>query len=313
MYKTGDLVRVGDDESGEMLYVGRKGGSQAKVNGQRLELDEIAHHLTSDEAIQHAVALLPGRGPCAKHPVTVLSLRGVACSSENAGMLGPNTRPEACSILRHVQARLRDKVPAYMVPSTWLVLNAIPLLPSGKIDRTCMSKFVEDISEDMLNEITTAQAAADIIPRERTAVSIDDTLKSIWSEVLNIPSQRITPNTSFLHLGGDSISAIHVMARCRALGITVAVQDIVHSKSVQELAHKANLAGEQGQQQQLSAEEDQYDFDLTPIQQLYFQLAGDKELVPLQDRRVPSLTRACCCVFLGTPLVRRILEMHCTR
>ena len=287
-YKTGDLVRVCDDTSGEMVYMGRKDASQAKLNGQRLELDEVAHHLGADDAVRHAVVMFPRSGPCAKRlvAVLVLSLREVATTGEQTGNAASKfelvtSSEEASSLVDKVQERLREKLPAYMVPSTWLVLRGIPLLPSGKLDRASVAGFVEGMSDETFDKVT---AAHDLRQEDHDGnaaaslrnLSIDERLVSIWSQVLNMAPRKIGRNVSFLHLGGDSITAIQVMARCRAQGISVAVQDIIGSKSVHELALKAGVPKEQQQQQAAAAtDEDHHEFDPAPIQQLYFQLMAD--------------------------------------
>jgi amino acid adenylation domain-containing protein/non-ribosomal peptide synthase protein (TIGR01720 family) len=275
MYKTGDLVRVCDDGSGDMVYVGRKDASQAKLNGQRLELDEIVHHLAADDAVRHAVVVLPKSGPCVKRLVAVLSL--CAITTDGARKFELVTSNEAASTLEQVQDRLREKIPAYMVPSTWIVLQNIPLLPSGKLDRNSVARFVEDMSEETLDKINGAHSAGRAQAAGTTSIQqsllIDERLKSIWSQVLNISSERIGRNVSFLHLGGDSITAMQVMAKCRAQGIRIAVADIIGSKSVHDLALKASIPNEQQQTAATTiAGEDQHEFEPSPIQQLYFQL-----------------------------------------
>ncbi|KAK4157425.1 non-ribosomal peptide synthetase [Chaetomidium leptoderma] len=275
MYKTGDLVRVCDDVSGEMVYMGRKDASQAKLNGQRLELDEIVHHLAADDAVRHAVVVLPRSGPCVKRLVAVLSLRGVTGNAADKFELVASR--EASLAMEKIQERLREKLPAYMVPSTWILLQAIPLLPSGKLDRNSVAGFVEGMSEETLDKInaadSTRQAHDGRNASSQPNLPIDERLKSIWSQVLNIAPERIGRNVSFLHLGGDSITAMQVMARCRSQGITVAVSDIIGSKSVHDLALRARVPKDQKQVAATTANnEDHHEFDPAPIQQLYFQL-----------------------------------------
>lgn len=280
MYKTGDLVRVCDDSSGEMIYVGRKDASQAKLNGQRLELDEIAHHLGADDEVRHAMVVFPRSGPCAKRLVAVLSLRRI--THEEAQKPPSNfelvTSSETSSLVDKIRERLRQKLPPYMVPSTWLVLESIPLLPSGKLDRNGVVGFVAELSDEMFGRIVAASSdatddggAVTLTLASPPDVSIDDKLKSIWSQILNIPPRKIGQNVSFLHLGGDSITAMQVMARCRAQCISVAVPDIIGSKSVHHLALKVGV--QHGQQDVAPViNEDHHEFDPTPIQQLYFHI-----------------------------------------
>ncbi|KAK4133596.1 non-ribosomal peptide synthetase [Trichocladium antarcticum] len=283
MYLTGDLVRLCDDISGEMIYMGRKDASQAKLNGQRLELDEVTHHLSAQQMIRHAVVVLPKSGPCAQRLVGVISLRQIAggqisTPSDNTDFELVISR-ETSTALGTIQEHLRARVPAYMVPSTWIVLRAIPLLSSGKLNRKSMIGFVEGMSGATFDKINAACANTnredgnEETQSSTQSVSIDERLKSIWAQVLNIAPERIGRNVSFLQLGGDSITAIQVMARCRAQEIRVAVQDVIGSKSVHDLALKAGVPKEQ-QKLAAGSDEDHHEFDPAPIQQLYFELMG---------------------------------------
>ncbi|KAK1759075.1 non-ribosomal peptide synthetase [Echria macrotheca] len=277
-YKTGDLVRFADGESGEMLYVGRKDSSQAKINGQRLELDEISHHLDADNSVRHSVVIVPKTGPCAGRLTSVI----VPSRAFDETLHIPGAKFELVvtdktfSLAEDIQERLREKVPAYMVPSMWILLSHIPLLPSGKLDRLSVAKFLEStLTEDILAKIT-----GQLSPSSRNATgqvqtpsipSVDEQLRAIWSEVLNVPVSRVGDSVSFLHLGGDSISAMQVMAKCRTLGIQVNVHDIIHCKSIHHLAVK--LGVQKPHRPAAVANEDHHDFDPSPIQQLYFDVA----------------------------------------
>ncbi|KAK3368413.1 non-ribosomal peptide synthetase [Podospora didyma] len=276
MYKTGDLVRVSDDVSGEMTYMGRKDASQSKLNGQRLELDEIVHHiLAANDNIRHAVALLPKEGPCVKRLVAVISLRQKAGEKDggDAHTLELVSSGEASSTLNHIQNCLREKLPPYMIPSTWLAVKRIPLLPSGKLDRPSLVKFVEGMDDEIFDTTTAANSTQDngigTSGQSQQTLSIDERLRAIWCEVLNITPDRVGKNVSFLHLGGDSITAIQVMARCRAQGISIAVHDITSSRSVHDLAMKASVSNAKQVNVTPVGDEDYHEFDLSPIQQLY--------------------------------------------
>ena len=278
MYKTGDLVRVCDDVSGDMIYMGRKDASQAKLNGQRLELDEVAHHLGTDDAVRHAAVILPKKGPCVKRLVALLSLRDFMPerNTDSANRFDLVVSSDASSIVRRVEERLRDKLPPYMVPSTWVVVRDIPLLPSGKLDRNGVNAFVECMDGETFDKITSAHSAEETTSHDQArpappqGMPVDEKLRAIWSQALNLSPERIGGNVSFLHLGGDSITAMQVMARCRSEGIVVTVQDIIGSKSVHDLALKVRVPTE-SQKVAHSTGEDHHEFDPTPIQQLYFQ------------------------------------------
>ena len=265
-YKTGDLAKYTSD--GTMIFLGRK-DTQVKLHGQRLELTEVEYRLGLDPVIQHALAAIPASGCCKKRLVAVLSLHVLAKPKQVSEGLQIVGQAVVSSYLSAIRERIGSHLPAYMVPSKWLVLQKLPLLPSGKLDRRQVIKWVEDMSDDIYRQISDVEAEANTMDREATAVELQ--MQSIWGHVLNLPAQKIAFNSSFLHLGGDSMSALQVMARCRSANLGVTVQDIMQSRSIPQLALRVTLPEVLTYQ----AEETEKAFDLSPIQQLYFHCMGD--------------------------------------
>ena len=265
IYKTGDLVKYTTD--GRMIFCGRK-DTQVKLHGQRLELGEVEYHLRTDPAVQHVLAAIPTTGHCKKRLVAVLSLQELSTSNHAAGGLKVVVR-EACEFyLSGIRERLCEHLPAYMIPSNWVVLQKLPLLPSGKLDRRQIEKWIENMSADIYHQISDIE----IEKCNPDATSVERRLQVIWGNALNLPPDQIGLQQPFLHLGGDSISAMQVMSRCRADGLGVTVQDIIQSKSISQLALRVTLP------EQVSYEEEAVDqiFDLSPMQALYFDCVGDK-------------------------------------
>lgn len=197
MYKTGDLVKYTPDNSGELLYVGRK-DSQAKLHGQRLELEEIEHHLNGDTDVLNAIALLPKTGRCSKKLVAVISLRNTPASSDNHA-LQIVTDAQAFEKLRLAQDRLREKVPTYMTPSTWVILQQLPLLPSGKLDRKSITHFIENMDDATFERVITAEKASS--PDKVVVITqMEATLRDIWASILKLPTESISLDRSFLHM-----------------------------------------------------------------------------------------------------------------
>ena len=130
--KTGDLAKYSSD--GTLIYCGRK-DTQVKLHGQRLELTEVEHHLRTDPSIQHSLATIPKSGFCKGRLVAVLSLKEIAASKPGPGDL-QIVVPEATKFyLIGIRERLCQSLPAYMIPSNWVIIESLPLLPSGKLDR----------------------------------------------------------------------------------------------------------------------------------------------------------------------------------
>lgn len=268
MYKTGDLVKYNGDGSMDMTFIGRK-DTQTKVRGQRLELDEVEHHLSADKAIRNALVLVPKDGPEAKKLVAVVSLHSIPTSNSFSAEIDMITSKEVTSETSAIRESLRRRLPAYMVPSKWIVLCRLPLLPSGKLNRRVITRFVEKLDQykpPVKQTTAHTTTAGQSNRRARKQVEIDpnidipETLRKVWSHILKLPIEEVELDSSFLHLvsdllsftdcathtygelqGGDSITAMQVMARCRSQGITVKVQDIIASMSITELATKISL------------------------------------------------------------------------
>ncbi|KAF3490821.1 nonribosomal peptide synthase [Arthroderma uncinatum] len=244
MYKTGDLLKYDADGSMNLIFMGRK-DTQAKVRGQRLELDEVEHHLGADSLIQHALVAVPTKGPAAKKLVAAVTFDSLSSSSANSVALEIINSEEATNLASEARERLRKRLPAYMVPSKWIVFRRLPLMSSSKLNRRQIISFIEKMTENA-EVASKAQSTAPNTSAEAAAavpqIDIREHLWKVWSQILNLPVEDVDLGSSFLHLGGDSISAMQVMARCRSQGITASVQDIMQSKSITDLATRVKVS-----------------------------------------------------------------------
>jgi amino acid adenylation domain-containing protein len=236
-YKTGDLVRQSVD--GSLIFMGRK-DTQVKINGQRVELEEIEHHLSGLESIEHAVALAPREGLLTGKLVAVFSASQykITATEDSAQALVqiPSVAPSLRSNLVHEVAQFRkhleDKLPIYMVPTFWIPLTHLPLLSSGKTDRSQIYQWLKraDAPAWAINE--------DALRQLQPATPAEFQLQKIWADVLTLPVAKVGTDRSFLSLGGDSISAMKVAWRSRADGVavTVTVQHLLQRRTIVELA-----------------------------------------------------------------------------
>jgi amino acid adenylation domain-containing protein/non-ribosomal peptide synthase protein (TIGR01720 family) len=290
-YKTGDLARY-NSVSGSFSYIGRK-DTQIKLHGQRIELGEIEHHLAVDEDVQHAMVLLPKKGPLAKRLITILSLLGPTASADNqkpgAAALSLAGNPSLTEpIMERIRTRLGAHLPAYMVPSTWLCVDAIPMLASRKMDRKTVATWIETtLTAEQCQEVIREQRAAKTKTTSANGKTknsplseIEINLRNIWSLVLNFPADDIDPDDrSFLSLGGDSISAMACASHAKKARLGVSVQDILKAKSLRQLATVAKTLSQPNEDHVNGEDEGEsgalkVPFDLTPIQQLHFEVRG---------------------------------------
>ncbi|KAL5349603.1 hypothetical protein ACLOAV_005898 [Pseudogymnoascus australis] len=275
IYKTGDLVRYYPD--GSIEFFGRK-DHQVKLHGQRMELGEIETRLGESSSIRHATVLLPKTGLLKGRLVAVISPRSTvgeeSLISSTACILVDEAVWQGIG-LPHIQDSLATKLPAYMVPQAWIVVQSLPMLVSGKIDRKQITAWVEQVDKSTYEHI---MEAYDDIKRGKigsvskykvTTVTAVDIFKSVCAQVLDLSVETMDVKRSFIGLGGDSITGMAVVSRARKQGLTVRLQDIIQAISITELSQLAKFNASKPRQIQETTEA----FPLSPIQKLYFQSA----------------------------------------
>jgi amino acid adenylation domain-containing protein len=179
LYKTGDLTRWLAD--GQVEFVGRN-DFQVKVRGFRIELGEIETVLRKHEDVREAVVT----ARLGTHGDSYLTAYVVA----NEGR-APSTG--------ELRAFLKEKLPEYMLPSVYLVLDKLPLTPHGKVDRRALPDAVGTARE---------LDVPFVAPRN----AVEEVLSEIFAEVLKV---RVGVNDNFFELGGHSLLATQVISRVR--------------------------------------------------------------------------------------------------
>ncbi|GGW11093.1 non-ribosomal peptide synthetase [Streptomyces libani subsp. rufus] len=238
MYRTGDLVRRRAD--GVLEYVGRI-DQQVKVRGFRIELGEVEEALRGCAGVAEAAATTTTDGDGHRR------LAGYVVPAP-----GERVEPEA------VRRELGRTLPASMVPSAVVVLDALPLNPNGKLDRGRLP--------DPGPAVRAVRHVAPRTPTERV-------LAAIWAEVLR--AERIGVDDNFFELGGDSILSIQVVARARQEGLPLTSRDVYRHQTVAALARCADAA--RGPREAAPAPEAATGtVPLTPIQHWLFDTAAER-------------------------------------
>jgi amino acid adenylation domain-containing protein len=255
-YKTGDLVRQNLD--GSLIFMGRK-DTQVKIHGQRVELEEVEHHLSSLESVEQAVALAPREGLLKGKLVAVFSAttshsRSTATVEESAPvqvlgqipLVAPSSRSHLAREVVQFRKQLEDKLPIYMVPTLWVPVTHLPLLSSGKTDRFQIHQWLSQADADAASWAITDDVLGQLQLQPATLAEFE--LQRIWADVLNLPVANVGTDRSFLSLGGDSISAMKVAWQSRAddVAVTVTVQDLLQRKTIVELASIASITSMAG-------------------------------------------------------------------
>ena len=200
-FRSGDRMRYLAD--GNLEFLGRL-DQQVKVRGFRVELPEIEAVLGSLPRVgAAAVVALADRGREKRLVAYVVAKAGAAPA---AGEL---------------RAALKERVPEYMIPSAFVMLPALPLTATGKVDRAALPAPSQE---------RPALAGSYLPPRNAT----EERLAAIWSEALGIESVGIEDN--FFELGGDSILSIQVVSRARQAGLALNPRLIFQHPTVAALA-----------------------------------------------------------------------------
>lgn len=180
LYKSGDLGRWRSD--GMLEYLGRN-DDQVKIRGFRVELTEIEAQLARHPRVKDTAVVARADEAGKKSLIAYVTARA-------------ETRPDAHCLRTFLKAAL----PEHMVPSAFVVLDHLPLTPSGKLDRRALP--TPDHAAYVSRPYTAPHGDTEIL------------LAGVWRELL--PVEQVGREDHFFELGGDSIAAMHLVARLRS-------------------------------------------------------------------------------------------------
>ena len=230
LYKTGDLVRYGND--GQIEFVGRI-DHQVKIRGFRIELGEIETVLNQHPQVKEAIIIAREDQPGVKR------LCAYVIASQNL-------------TVSQLRLFLQEKLPQYMVPAFFVLLDAFPLTPNGKIDRRALPQPALELENE---------AAINFSPGTET----ERILAAIWQRVLGL--KTISINDNFFELGGDSILAIQIIAQANQAGLQITPKQLFSHQTIAQLATVAERVSVNQTTQDLVIGH----VPLTPIQKWFFE------------------------------------------
>ncbi|MFL6332078.1 MAG: amino acid adenylation domain-containing protein [Pyrinomonadaceae bacterium] len=208
LYRTGDVGRYLPD--GEIEFVGRV-DNQVKVRGYRIELGEVEAALTQHEGVGECVVVAREDAPGEKRLVAYLA-----------------AAPETEISVAGLRSYLGERLPGYMMPATFVVLDSLPRLPNGKVDRRALPAPEE------------APAGRGQTPFVAPRTPTESALAEVWSQVLG--QERVGIDDSFFALGGDSIRSIQVLSRAKERGLNFSLPQIFEHSTVRRLARQVESA-----------------------------------------------------------------------
>ena len=195
MYRTGDLARYRAD--GTIDFLGRA-DRQVKIRGYRIEPDEIAAVIRQHPKVQDALVTVQKN----EQRLIAYFLQNEATETDE------------------LRQFVKSKLPEYMLPSTWFLLDDFPRLPNGKINLNALPEAQHS---------PFANGSNFVAPRNET----EQKLVEIWQEVLNIKTISIYDN--FFEIGGDSILSIQIIAKARKAGLALKANQLFEHQSIAEL------------------------------------------------------------------------------
>jgi amino acid adenylation domain-containing protein len=208
LYRTGDLGRWNTD--GTLEYLGRN-DHQVKIRGYRVELGEIEAQLARHVQVKEAAVIARDDVPGQKRLVAYIT---------------PRDQHEPS--VEDLRAHLKAVLPEYMVPSAIVVLPALPLTPSGKLDRRALP--APDLEAYSTRQYEPPQG------------QVEEILAAIWHELLHL--ERVGRHDNFFELGGHSLLATRVISRIREkLRVELPVRAVFESPTLQQLATRVTLEG----------------------------------------------------------------------
>src|SRR2546423_4808518 len=238
-YKTGDLARYRAD--GVLEFVGRL-DHQVKLRGYRIELGEIEQALLEHPAVREGIVVVREDGLDNKQLVAYV----VAVQDQ-----------EPVGEWQGLRRFLGERLPEYMVPSHFVLLEALPLTANGKVDRRALPAPEQVALHPGQQE--------DTAPR----TSIEQTLTEIWSQVLHLPQVGIHDN--FFALGGDSILSLSLIAQARRAGLQLTVKQLFQAPTIAQLSQLVTPLGAPAGSLLPQRASSQGTLALTPIQRWFFE------------------------------------------
>jgi amino acid adenylation domain-containing protein len=206
LYRTGDIVQRLADGSVEFL---RRADHQVKLRGFRIELGEIEALLEQQAGVRQCVVTVQGNDPADKHLVAYIV----------------PTDPLVALVVENLRRALKERLPNYMIPSSFAVIETMPLTPNGKIDRRALPmRTINQIEEGL----ATDHVDAPLTPTELR-------VKGIWEGILGAPN--LSAHDNFFESGGHSLLAMRlVTAIQKTFSVSLSLRALFFAPTIQAQA-----------------------------------------------------------------------------
>jgi amino acid adenylation domain-containing protein len=233
VYRTGDLVRY--ERDGSLVFLGRK-DAQVKINGQRVELQDIEHYLRKCfpgalDIIAEVVSF--GAGETSK---LVAFVKETIEGEENRTLTLEDNLFRLPT--KHFQNRIAEceaallrQLPRYMVPSLFFPVVHMPITTSGKANRRALQEMVVKLSSEQL-----AAYRGDEDGFNSPVNAMEEKLRRLWAKTLRTSLSTIGRHSNWWRLGGDSLQAIRLVGELQMEQLFVTVREIFEHPVLADMA-----------------------------------------------------------------------------
>ncbi|KKK23030.1 hypothetical protein AOCH_005359 [Aspergillus ochraceoroseus] len=268
MQSTGDMVQLRED--GSLMFVGRK-ENVVPVQGHAVDIAELESHFTRylPETARAAGAvcqvLLSDGVQKISEPELVVFVEyppsnedTVEVMSAQHDIISDTTSDSQCSktticakipvslalALKKLNKFIRDSLPSFMIPSTYIVLDKLPG-DQDHIDRSQLNQLASRMTSGMLTQIREGfQQAWTHSSVQTTLTTAESILQSAWAKILRISPEQIDVDDNFFRLGGDSVLAMKLVSSLRMQGHRLTVADIFQHMRLGDAARRLKQAGQ---------------------------------------------------------------------
>lgn len=201
---------------GLIYYEGRT-DSQIKIRGHRVDLSEVEKNISSLDYIDKSVSLCYHAGEIDQALLGFVVLRNDL-----------NTNKTAVQI----EMDLKQRLASYMVPQI-IVVDSVPLLINGKVDRQTLLKTYEKLSSQQ-NSISEQTISLENVPNDQIKIA-EDLMKTVAHCIGHSIRSQITIDSNFYDLGGNSLNSIYTVSQLRKKGYCISITDFITSKTLREI------------------------------------------------------------------------------
>lgn len=205
LFKTGDLVKRLPD--GNLVFIGRR-DNQIKIRGYRIEIDEIVNIILQFPEIEQCVVLIHADQSNNKIIVAYLKLQSGDISKDIT--------------LNNLKSYLKEQLPSYMIPSVFIIIDAIPLTENGKVNKELLSTYYLKIEHSRNEDIFVAD-------------SVEELISTVWKQLLHTDKISFTQN--LFDLGAHSLLMLKAANKLRQiLDFPIEITDLFQYPTIHSLA-----------------------------------------------------------------------------